>query len=291
LKDSAYFFQGNYLLVPPGVPDAGIGREFPVELAREFDAFSNEQTSTGEHSHAGPPLVEIFQIPALTQYGGEAESGEAITAVSVDPCVPLPDGWRNIVVRQSLSLLGADGSEFKSPLSGIIRAFHIAQWRRDSRFCGSCGSINADAENETARKCPVCSRIEYPRVSPAIITVIVNDNGEILLAHNKNFAAGSYSHIAGFNEPGESLEATVHREIREEINIEVKDIRYLHSQPWPFPNSLMIGFYAKYASGVIRPDGVEIEDAKWFKRSELPKLPGTGSLSRHLINQWLDGEL
>jgi NAD+ diphosphatase len=124
-----------------------------------------------------------------------------------------------------------------------------------------------------------------------VITIIINDEGKALLAHNKKFLPGVYSLIAGFNEAGESLEAAVAREIREEVHIGVQDIRYIASQPWPFPNSLMLGFSARYASGTIRPDGVEIEDAQWFRRDALPKLPGAGSVSRYLIGRWLDGTL
>jgi NAD+ diphosphatase len=109
------------------------------------------------------------------------------------------------------------------------------------------------------------------------------------LAHNKKFQPGLYSLIAGFTEAGESLESAVAREIREEVNIEVKDIRYIISQPWPFPNSLMLGFVSRYASGEIMPDGVEIEDARWFDKDALPELPGTGSVSRYLIGRWLEG--
>jgi NAD+ diphosphatase len=133
--------------------------------------------------------------------------------------------------------------------------------------------------------------MEFPRISPAVITIIINDKGEALLAHNKRFTSGVYSLIAGFNEAGESLEATVVREIREEVSVEVKDIRYIRSQPWPFPNSLMLGFTASYASGAIQPDGVEIEDARWFSREDLPLLPGSGSVSRYLIGLWLENKL
>jgi NAD+ diphosphatase len=124
-----------------------------------------------------------------------------------------------------------------------------------------------------------------------VITIIINDRREALLAHNRKFADGVYSLIAGFNEAGESLEATVAREIREEVGLEVRDIRYIASQPWPFPNSLMLGFAAHYAAGEIRPDGEEIMDARWFNPDTLPNLPGFGSVSRDLINNWLEGKL
>jgi len=144
---------------------------------------------------------------------------------------------------------------------------------------------------ELARKCTCCGRLEYPRVSPAVITIVINDRGEALLAHNKKFATGLYSLIAGFSEPGESLEATVTREIKEEVGIDVKDIRYIRSQPWPFPDSLMLGFSAHHAGGELRPDGIEIEDARWFSRDNPPNLPGSSSVSRYLINLWLEGKL
>jgi NAD+ diphosphatase len=177
------------------------------------------------------------------------------------------------------------------PAGRLFRACHILQWRHESAYCGSCGSPNGYAPGELARQCPVCGRQEFPRISPAIIVLIINDRGEALLAHNRKFSGRIYSLIAGFTEAGESLEATVVREVREEVAIEVRDIRYMASQPWPFPNSLMLGFTARYAGGTIKADGVEIEDARWFDRDHLPELPGHGSVSRYLINQWLEGKL
>jgi NAD+ diphosphatase len=124
-----------------------------------------------------------------------------------------------------------------------------------------------------------------------VIVLVLNDKGEALLAHNRAFAGRVYSLLAGFVEAGESLEAAIHREIREEVNVTVKDIRYEASQSWPFPNSLMAGFCARYAGGEITPDGLEIEDAAWFKRSAPPEIPGSGSVSRYLINKWIDGTI
>jgi len=190
---------------------------------------------------------------------------------------------------------GIEGLERLRGLGDILRACHIAQWKRDSRFCGTCGALNGDVGSvgqlQTHRICPKCGRLEFPRICPAVITLITDDNNRILLAHNKRFKAGVYSHISGFTEAGESLEETVAREIREEISIEVKDIEYINSQPWPFPGSLMLGFRARFSSGIIKPDGEEIEDAKWFTKDDLPELPGNGSLSRFMINDWLAGKL
>jgi NAD+ diphosphatase len=210
--------------------------------------------------------------------------------VSVLPGTELPQGWKSIPVRQVLTMivtgLTGDGDSAPSQAARILRACHIAQWRNDSRFCGTCGAKNTDGPSEPHRICPKCGRIEYPRICPAVIIIITDDKDRILLAHNKKFRAGVYSHISGFYEAGETLEAAIVREIREEVNIEVKDIEYLKSQSWPFPNSLMIGFQARYASGELKPDGVEIEDAKWFTRDSLPELPAHGSLSRFLIECW-----
>jgi NAD+ diphosphatase len=160
------------------------------------------------------------------------------------------------------------------------------QWRRESAYCGSCGSPNGDAPAALARKCPACGRLEFPRISPAVIVLITYDRDEALLAHNANFAGGIYSLIAGFVEAGENLESTIVREIREEVNIEVGGIQYAASQPWPFPNSLMLGFTAEYAGGTLKPDGIEILDAQWFPRNALPNLPGNGSVARFIIDRW-----
>ena len=287
MNSQAFFVQGNSFLLPPGSGDSQITCEFPLELAKEFEESDIFECPILEVPAAGREPGIVDAKPSVQTAG----SGEKmITGVSVPPGQQLPAGWRSVALRQVLSM--QQGMEEGNGVTGrMMRLCHIAQWRRDSRFCGSCGTKNNDAGVELARRCPACGRMEFPRISPAVITIIINDRNEILLAHNKNFTSGVYSLIAGFNEPGESLEITVAREIREEVDIEVRDIHYVKSQPWPFPNSLMIGFCARHASGAIRPDGVEIEDAGWFNKDNLPKLPGTGSLSRYLIDCWLDSSL
>jgi NAD+ diphosphatase len=201
--------------------------------------------------------------------------------------LPLPEGWRAVNIRRCLPSTEEGILSGEGDVGRLFKAYHVMQWRRESVYCGTCGHANIDAPDEFARLCPACGRREYPRISPAIIVLVTNDRDEALLAHNKKFADGVYSLIAGFNEAGENLETTTKREVLEEVGIEIDDIRYRASQPWPFPNSLMIGFTARYVRGEIRPDGVEIEDARWFPRDALPKLPGPGSVSRYLINRWL----
>ena len=134
--------------------------------------------------------------------------------------------------------------------------------------------------------CPACGMRYYPQLAPAVITAVLRE-GRILLAHNRNFQPGMYGLIAGFVEAGESAEDAVAREIREETGIEVGNIRYFSSQCWPFPNSLMLGYYADYVSGEARPDGIELESLGWFSAGNMPQIPPPGSIARRLIEDYL----
>jgi NAD+ diphosphatase len=142
-------------------------------------------------------------------------------------------------------------------------------------------------ETERAKKCPNCGQQSFPRLSPAIIVLVERDN-TCLLARSPRFQDGFFSVLAGFAEPGETLEDTVAREVLEETGIKVKDIRYFGSQPWPFPDSLMIGFTAQYAKGEIQVDRTEILEADWFPFDQLPKIPGRISIARRLIDWFID---
>jgi NAD+ diphosphatase len=166
------------------------------------------------------------------------------------------------------------------------RAVQIVEWDRTHRFCGRCGAATERHEGELARVCPACGLQQFPRISPAVI-VRIERGDEILLARSPHFAPGVYSTLAGFVEPGESLEETVVREIREEVGVEVTNVRYFGSQPWPFPHSLMIGFVADYASGDLRLQEGEIEDAGWFTAGTLPGLPSGYSIARRLIEEFI----
>lgn len=139
---------------------------------------------------------------------------------------------------------------------------------------------------ERAMRCSKCGNLSYPSAHPAVI-VAVTRGDKILLAHNRNFRPGLFSLLAGFVDPGETLEHAVAREVREEVGIEIEDIRYQRSQAWPFPNSLMMGFRATYRSGEIKADGVEIEEAGWYKRDALPETPKPGTVAYELISAWL----
>jgi len=163
------------------------------------------------------------------------------------------------------------------------RAFQIADWARNHRFCGACGKPMARVAGERAMKC-ACGHTAYPRIAPAMM-VLVRKAGAILLARNVAVPAGGrMSALAGFLEPGESVEEAVHREVHEEVGLFVKDLRYFGSQSWPFPGSLMIAFTAEYAGGEIRVEPTEIAEARWFGPGDaLPELPPPQSISRALI--------
>jgi NAD+ diphosphatase len=168
------------------------------------------------------------------------------------------------------------------------RAVQIVDWDRTHQFCGRCGTPLRTKTTERAKECPSCGQLHFPRLAPAII-VLVEREHKLLLARSRHFLPEMYSVLAGFVEPGESLEEAVVREVKEEVGIDVKDIKYFGSQPWPFPHSLMIGFTATYAGGQINLDDSEIEDAGWFTADHLPQIPGEISIARKLID-WFVGK-
>lgn len=160
----------------------------------------------------------------------------------------------------------------------------ILRWDSDHQYCGRCGTKMVLNPRERAKQCRPCKVMYYPRVAPAIIVLIYRGH-QILLSRSPHFKVGMYSVQAGFVEVGESLEETVVREIREEVGLEIKNLRYFGSQPWPFPHSLMIAFVAEYASGELTVNTQELEDAGWFDIHQLPLLPVPASIARHLI-EW-----
>jgi NAD+ diphosphatase len=170
------------------------------------------------------------------------------------------------------------------------RAFHLINWNRNSKYCGHCGEKVLMKEKEHSKYCPKCNLAAYPKISPAII-VAITDGDRILLAQNSRSKFGFYSVLAGFVEPGENLEECVIREVKEEAGIDIKNIRYFGSQPWPFPDSLMLGFTAEYAGGELVIDKEELSDAKWFKADELPEIPGKLSISRKLIDWFVNNNI
>ncbi|MEP7046753.1 MAG: NAD(+) diphosphatase [Ilumatobacteraceae bacterium] len=166
------------------------------------------------------------------------------------------------------------------------RAVQLVEWARTHRFCGRCGTTTVQQGGERAMRCPACGLLAFPRIAPAMITLVTRGD-EALLARGVQFQGPMYSCLAGFVEPGESLEGAVVREVREEVGVEVGDVRYWGSQPWPFPHSLMVGFTATWQTGEIEIDPTEIVDAQWFRREDMPPIPPSISIARKLIDAWM----
>lgn len=166
------------------------------------------------------------------------------------------------------------------------RAVQIMDWDRSHQFCGRCGTPTERKSGERSRVCPACGQTHYPRLAP-VAMALVRRGPELLLARSPHFPPGMFSALAGFVEPGESIEECLVREVREEVGVEVDNLRYFASQPWPFPHSLMIAFHCDYVSGDIVPQEGEIEAADWFSRDRLPVLPHRLSIARRLIEDAL----
>ncbi|GHV13092.1 hypothetical protein AGMMS49938_07010 [Fibrobacterales bacterium] len=199
------------------------------------------------------------------------------------------------VVALSLSQLNG-GQHLREILAGesaelahiCSLASHLVWWRSVYKFCPTCKTVLKESETERSLICESCGQSFYPVIAPAIIVSVVKDK-KILLAHNAKFPEGRYSLVAGFVEAAENLENAVRREVLEEVGIRIKNLRYLESENWSFPNSLMTAFTAEWESGEITPDGVEITSANWFSPAEpLPDLPPKGSVARRVIERFLD---
>jgi len=228
-----------------------------------------------------PELSELQRLGLSTgdlQYLGRLNEQDCFALDAGRAELPAP--W----AVHSLRSLYGQLTEEEFAVAG--RAVQIATFAVTHRFCGGCGQPTTRDAVERCMRCPSCDLVFYPRVSPAII-VLVRRGQEALLATSSRFATGFYSTLAGFVEPGESLEQTLAREVFEEVGIQVENVRYFGSQPWPFPHSLMVGFFADYAGGELVIDGQEILDARWFAADALPEIPPKLSIARKLIDAWL----
>jgi len=260
----------------------------------------------GISHHATPEpesIVFVFQADRLVLHAGSRESepvelqelgtSQFVTCVylglfgdrecfglSLGPEAVLPTELKTEDLRESFS--GMDDA-----MAGIAgRAFQLVHWRAGNAFCGRCGAATEPEPDQMARRCRGCDQLYFPRINPAVITMVERGDS-ILLARNKGFRRDFYSVLAGFVEPAETLERAVMREVREEVGIEVRDIRYFGSQSWPFPSQLMVAFTAKYASGEISIQELELSDAGWFTVDRLPTLPRKGGMGRRLIDSFV----
>ncbi len=220
-------------------------------------------------------LHEVGLSPIRSQYLGTLEGQPCYSAeISADDAAPTGMAFNEL--RSTYDMVEED----LYVLAG--RALQIVSWDQTTQFCGRCGEKTALLPGERAKKCPACGFLNYPRLSPAVITAVLKGD-QILLARRAG-ARPMYSVLAGFVEPGETLEECLHREIQEEVGIRVKNPRYFMSQPWPFPNSLMIGFIADWKSGQIQPDGIEISEAGWYSSASLPPIPPKMTIAREMID-------
>ncbi len=261
-----FVFRGDKLLVEAGAPPAG-----PPDDPRAWPRPSWARLPTTTTPSA------LGLEPLRTLYLGQL-AGAHCFAAEVPAEAPAPQGFGWHSLRALFAVL--DDAQFA--LSG--RALQLLEWDRTHRFCGSCGTATAPRTTERARECPACGLVAYPRLAPAVMVLVRRLPDEILLARSPRFPAGMYSAMAGFVEPGETLEQCLEREVLEEVGVRVRNLRYFASQPWPFPHSLMIAFVADWQSGEVRADPQEIEAAAWFNIHSLPQLPAKISIARRLID-------
>ena len=246
-------------------------------------AFSGAQLLLCPRSYRLPTYIDVLACTA------ESAEWHFLGHLGEQPCfavglaesfqAPLPAGFDMIPLRQLIMV--PDTGLFQ--LAG--RAAQILDWARTHRFCGQCATPMQGHElNERARVCPSCGHSCYPRINPCVIAVVVRGD-ELLLARAHRFTNGMFSALAGFMEVGESAEDTLIREVREEVGVEIANVRYVASQPWPFPSNLMLGFIADYAGGEICLQEDEIAEAGFYRYDQLPLVPPPGSIARLLIDQ------
>jgi len=264
-------------LFPPAKPAAGPAFWL---LFRGHDLLVLEQDSV-----ISLPMVDDVAIapfaPNAVLFLGTLNGTPCMTGEVSAECL-LPDGWRTTDIR------GLFDHVDEAAYTVVGYASQILRWQRSSRFCPVCGQALDGFGEQWMRQCSQCNYIGYPPVTPAIL-LLIHDGPKVLLAHKSGWGP-RYSIIAGFVEPGETLEACAQREAFEEVGVEVTDVTYIGNQPWPFPHQLMVGFMARYAGGEITPDQVEIDKAAWFRYDQLPDLPPPLSLSRQLIMQWVKSQ-
>lgn len=253
-RDDAWFFirmrDGFVCVSEQGVPRPVIGDELRwMDIETDFEHYLGE--------HRGRSIY-------VMQASGSVPEGYAVA------------GLRDWLGRVEPTLFYLAG-----------RAHQIIDWHNEHQFCGRCGERMGDHPVDRAKLCPNCRLVNYPKLAPSII-VLITRGEQMLLARNANWPSNMFSTLAGFVEPGESIEQTVHREVLEEVGLSVGNLSYLGSQSWPFPNSLMLGFHARYVSGEIDCRDEEIAEARWFEVDDLPNVPPKSAISRWLIDAFID---
>jgi NAD+ diphosphatase len=267
-----FVFRGDQLLVELG-PLTQPSDDLRVKARPAWAKLPYRSALQKNHNWLGPTVARTLYLGRL--------GGCDCWAAELPGAAEAPAGMSFEGLRTLFSVL--DDAQFA--LAG--RALQLVDWDRTHQFCGRCGTRTEAKVDERVRVCPACKLSAYPRVAPAVMALVHRRNRgahELLLARGPHFPPGMYSALAGFVEPGESLEQCVAREVAEEVGVRVQKLRYFASQPWPFPHSLMIAFVCEWRDGELRLQDAEIEDAKWFEVLQLPKLPSRISIARRLID-------
>ncbi len=259
-----FVFRGDRLLVEVGPPDPRPGDDPRVRERPSWARLPLQKNNK-----------PLWSAPLRTLYLGGLQGLDCWAAEVGEASAPPGHDW--IGLRALFSVL--EDAHFA--LAG--RALQLLDWDRCHQYCGRCGTPTAPRAEERVRVCPACKLTAYPRVAPAVMALIKRGR-ELLLARSPHFPSGMYSALAGFVEPGETLEQCLAREVAEEVGVTVANLSYFASQPWPFPHSLMIAFVCDWAGGEIRTEDPEIEAANWFDVLQLPKIPSKISIARRLID-------
>ena len=229
--------------------------------------------------------LSSFNKPFQRQYKFSQQENFIFHCVELHTDDHVPEGFELFPLRKAMEMLGTDWYHL------VVKAFTIINWDKTHQFCGHCGyptQYNPKMFPSFERQCTACSLLFYPRISPTII-VRIQKNDHLLMARSPHFPKGIYALIAGFVEPGEGIEDAVHREVKEEVGISIKNLQYFGSQPWPFPDSLMIAFTAEYASGELTINQTEIEEAGWYHVNHLPGRPSSKlSIASKLIDDFIE---
>lgn len=228
-----------------------------------------------------PPLLTQLKNHFFRQFSLGIFNATQCFCAELMPNILIPSEIELISLRKSFSLFDQHWYD------ALVKAYSVINWDRNHQFCSRCGKPTDHTPHTFERICSNCNLFFYPRISPSIIVLIKKEH-QILMARSPHFHPGTYGLIAGFVEVGESIEQAVHREVKEEVNIQIKNLQYFGSQPWPFPDSLMMGFIAEYDSGEIIIDTKEIEHAGWYSKDNLPGYPSSSiSIAKKLIDYFI----
>ena len=232
------------------------------------------------------------QLPQKKDFGNKIQKGIYLFSMNEVPCFLVHADFESETKKFVYHEITSYRSLYRKENDWItLLAYQLKNWYEQHRFCGTCGSKTKLKQDERAVECPVCKTIVYPTISPAIIVAIIS-NDKILLARGTNFRNDFYSLVAGYVDVGESLEEAVVREVKEEVGLDIQNIRYYKSQPWSFSGSMMIGFIANANENQpIQIDNKEIVHAAWFSAKDLPNHPPDRSIAGEMINKFIKGEI